>query len=69
MGHSMVSGYIAAGYSQSTGEEHLRRRREKDMESFCPKKECANPTPRGTMGNIRPETYSGKKRPPRQLMH
>lgn len=40
-----------------------------DLQVFLPEKECANPTSRGTMGSIRPETYDGKKRPPRQLMH
>ncbi len=40
-----------------------------DLQVFLPEKECANPTPRGTMGSIRPEIYGGKKRAQRQLMH
>lgn len=39
------------------------------LKILLPEKECANPTPRGTMGSIRPETYDGKKRAQRQLMH
>ncbi len=48
----MVSGYIAAGYSQNAGEEHLRGRREKDIKSFWPKKNA--PTPPGA---VRWEAY------------